>query len=64
MPETAKLVVLVGPNGCGKTSLFEAFNHWYRLRGHGAVGDKLYCVKKEEGIDDSSPMLFPMRFIA
>ena len=25
IPETAKLVVLLGPNGCGKTSLFEAF---------------------------------------
>ncbi len=28
LPEAAKLVVLVGSNGSGKTSLFEAFNFW------------------------------------
>ena len=28
IPENAKLVVLVGPNGTGKSSLFEAFNFW------------------------------------
>jgi len=53
IPATAKLVVLVGPNGCGKTSLFEAFNHWYRWRGFSRAGDKVYSIKKEEGVDDS-----------
>lgn len=28
IPETAKLVLLTGPNGSGKTSLFDAFNFW------------------------------------
>lgn len=27
IPETTKLVVLVGPNGSGKTSFMEAMNH-------------------------------------
>lgn len=31
-----KLVLVVGPNGSGKTSLFDAFNLWYRQ--HGALG--------------------------
>lgn len=35
LPATTKLVVLVGPNGCGKTSIFEAFNRWYRWKGWG-----------------------------
>lgn len=48
IPESAKLVVLVGPNGCGKTSLFEAFNHWYKLKGFSRVGDNNYYVKKTD----------------
>jgi predicted ATPase len=46
LPETAKLVVLVGPNGSGKTSIFEAFNHWYRLHGYGNVGSRDFFEKK------------------
>ena len=28
IPKTTKLVVLVGPNGSGKTSFMEAMNHY------------------------------------
>ena len=37
IPETAKLVVLLGPNGCGKSSLFDALHqksYEYRQMGH------------------------------
>lgn len=46
IPETAKLIVLVGPNGSGKTSIFEGFNHYYRLKGFSNVGKEDYFVKK------------------
>ncbi|MGC9560832.1 AAA family ATPase [Brachymonas sp. M4Q-1] len=31
IPQIAKLVLLTGPNGSGKTSLFEAFNYWMKV---------------------------------
>ena len=47
IPESARLVVLVGPNGSGKTSIFEAFNHYYRLAGYRSVGQQIYFEKKD-----------------
>ncbi|MBS1685239.1 MAG: AAA family ATPase [Bacteroidetes bacterium] len=47
IPETAKLILLVGPNGSGKTSLFEAFNLWYKLRAFSRAGDEQYFLKKD-----------------
>lgn len=45
LPETAKLVVLVGPNGSGKTSFMEAMNHYYKYAGYGNIGDYHYLNK-------------------
>lgn len=46
IPNTARLVILVGPNGCGKTSIFEAFNQWYRYKGWGwGANDVTYFEK-------------------
>lgn len=45
IPETAKLVVLVGPNGSGKTSFLEAMNHYYKYAGYNDAGDYHYLSK-------------------
>lgn len=45
IPETAKLVVLVGPNGSGKTSFMEALNHYYQYIGYSNIGDYHYLRK-------------------
>lgn len=48
IPESAKLVVLIGPNGCGKTSIFDAFKTWHYVKAYGNVADNDYCRKDPE----------------
>ena len=48
IPITAKLIVLVGPNGSGKTSLFEAFNHYYKYNGFAQSGNYKYLSKDND----------------
>jgi predicted ATPase len=48
IPESAKLVILAGPNGSGKTSLFEALHSWHRHAWTGKGGwDTSYHVKQQ-----------------
>jgi len=45
IPESTKLVVLVGPNGSGKTSFMESMNHYYKYAGYSQIGDCSYLSK-------------------
>jgi predicted ATPase len=51
IPQTAKLVVLVGPNGSGKTSFMEAMNHYYKYSGYQNVGDYRYLSKTGHSVE-------------
>ena len=49
IPESAKLVVLIGPNGCGKSSMFDGFIKWHRANtGLGSSGDREYYYRENE----------------
>lgn len=49
IPTTARLVILAGPNGCGKSSIFDALNMWRMNIGLRSSGwDPAYHVKGSE----------------
>lgn len=47
LPSSCRLVVMVGPNGCGKSSLFDAFKTWHWYHGEpGSNNDETYYRKQ------------------
>lgn len=53
IPHTAKLVVLLGPNGCGKSSIFDAFKTWHLIHGYNNAADNDYCKKDKADVRES-----------
>ena len=53
IPQTAKLVVLLGPNGCGKSSVFDAFKTWHLFNGYRNGANNDYCRKDSDSAKNS-----------
>jgi predicted ATPase len=53
IPNNAKLVMLVGPNGCGKSSVFDAFERLVSLKKPGGIGEQVDYYRK----DPTQPMI-------
>lgn len=54
IPSSAKLVLLTGPNGSGKTSVFEAFNYWISCINQSRDLDREYHLRIRQTIDEQS----------
>jgi predicted ATPase len=48
IPENARLVIIAGPNGCGKSSLFEGLNIWSKRHTGYLNWDNTYFTKNPE----------------
>lgn len=58
LPDTARLVLITGPNGSGKTSLFEAFNYWMsHLRGQYSFEAEYHSRLSVSGPSDGHTLL-------
>lgn len=56
LPATTKLVILAGPNGNGKSSLFDAFvKYWERTARVGGSGDQGYYTKISGPAEPETP---------
>ena len=58
IPQNAKLVVLIGPNGCGKSSLFDAFKSWHIYNAYRSYAfESNYCKKFLEDKRNSNELV-------
>lgn len=62
LPPTAKLVVLTGANGSGKSAILEAFNVYRRVNHFGFSHDPDYYVKVGASSDQYAPGLINIEF--
>ncbi len=64
VPESAKLIILAGPNGCGKSSFFDALYMWHRLTwsGQGGNWDSSYHIKQADEVAISWNLAIQIEF--